>query len=50
MFLFCIYLGHSGNTVVIPNVKFETKSGSKYQETVYKGNLIPDSLKGILRW
>ena len=48
--LSCIYLGHSVNTVLIPNLKFETKSGRKYQETIYKGNLILDDLKGISRW
>ena len=50
MILSCIYLGHSGNTVLISNLKFETKSGRKQRETVYKGNLILDSLKGISGW
>ena len=45
-----IYLGHSGNTVLILNLQFETKSGRKYQETIYKGNLILDFLKGTLCW
>ena len=46
----CIYLGHSGNTVLISNLQFETKSGRKQRENIYKGNLILDSLKGISRW
>ena len=50
MLLSCIYEGHSGNTVMIPDLQLETKSGRKYWKTVYKGNLIVDSLKGILRW
>ena len=45
-----IYLGHSGTNVLIYNLKFETKSGRKYQETIKKGNLIIDSLKGISHW
>ena len=48
--LSCIYLGNSGKTVLISNLQFETKSGRKYQETIYKGNLILESLKGIPRW
>ena len=47
--LSCIYLGHSGNTVLIPNLQLETKSGRKKMETIYKGNLIIDSLKEISR-
>ena len=50
MILSCIYLGYIGNTVLISNLHFETKSGKKQQETIYKGNLILDSLKGISRW
>ena len=45
-----IYLGHSGNTVMILNFEFETKTGRKYLETIYKGNLIIDSLKATSRW
>ena len=45
-----IYLGHSDNTVMIWNLKFKIKSGQKWQETIYKSNLIIDSLKGILHW
>ena len=47
MILSCIYLGHSGNPVLISNLKSESKIGKKYPETIYKGNLIQDSLKGI---
>ena len=42
-----IYLGHIGNTVLISNLQFETKSEGKWRETIYKGNLILDSLKVI---
>ena len=48
--LYWIYLGHSGNTGLIPNLQFETKSGMKYWKTVYKGNIIIDSLEGISHW
>ena len=44
------YLGRNGDTVLIPNLKFETKSERKYRETIYKFNLIQDSLKGIYLW
>ena len=30
--------------------KFKIISRQKWQETIYKGNLIIDSLKGILHW
>ena len=33
-------LGCSGYTMLIPNLQFETNSGRKYQENIYKGNLI----------
>ena len=29
MMFSCSYLGHSGNTVLIPNLKFENKNGRK---------------------
>ena len=45
MMLSCRDLGHSGDTVLITNLQFETKSVSKYRETIYKGNFIQDSLK-----
>ena len=48
MMLSCIYLGHSGNFVLILNLQFETKSGRKYRENIYKGNIIIDYLKWIL--
>ena len=48
--LYCSYLGHSGYTVLIPSLQFETNKRSKYQENIYKGNLIIDSLKGISSW
>ena len=47
MMLSCSYLGHSDDTVMIPHLQLQTKSGSKYQENIYKGDLIWDSLKGI---
>ena len=47
MMLSYIYLVQSGNTELISNLQFETKSGRKYRETIYKGNLILDSIKGI---
>ena len=47
MILSCSYLRPSGDTVLILNLQFETKSGRKYWETIYKGNMIQDSLKGI---
>ena len=50
MMLSWIYLGHSGNTVLISNLQFETKSGRKRRETIYRENLIIDSLKVISRW
>ena len=50
MMLSYIYLGHSDNTGLIPNLQFKNKSGRKYRETIYKGNLILYSLKGILCW
>ena len=40
MILSCIYLGHSVDTVLVSNSQFETKSGMKYQENIYKGNII----------
>ena len=40
MMLLCRYLGHIGDTVLIPNLQFETKSGNKNPENIYKGNLI----------
>ena len=45
-----IYLGHSGNIVLIQHLPFKTKRGSKYWETIYKENIILDSLKWISRW
>ena len=45
-----IYLGRIYDIVVILDLKLETKIGKKEQVTIYKGNLILDSLKGILRW
>ena len=30
-------LGHSGDTVVVSNLKFETKSKKKYWGNIYKG-------------
>ena len=45
MILSCIYLGKSGNTVMILNLELEKKSGRKYRNTIYKGNLILDYLK-----
>ena len=47
MILSCSYLGHSVDTLVILILKFKNKSGKKYWETIYKGDLIQDSLKGI---
>ena len=47
--IFCI--GVLGLLIVlISNLKYETKSGKKQQETIYKGILILDSLKGISHW
>ena len=48
--LYCIYLGQNGDTLLISNLYFENNSGRKWQETIYKGNIILDSLKGISRW
>ena len=45
-----IYLGRIYDIVVILDLKLETKIGKKEQVTIYKGNLILDSLKEILRW
>ena len=45
-----IYLGHSCDIFLILDFQLETKSGRKYQETIYKGNLIIDSLKEISHW
>ena len=45
-----VYFGHSGDTVMIPNLQFETNSGRKYWGTIDKGNFIIDSLKVIYRW
>ena len=50
MILYCSCLGHSGDTVLISDLQFETKSGRKYQKTIHKGNLIQNSLKGISNW
>ena len=50
MILSCIYLGHSGNTVLISNLQCETKSGSKYRETSYKWNPFLDYIRGIYHW
>ena len=36
--------------MVISDLKLKAKSGKKYQETIYKGNLIRDFLKGISCW
>ena len=36
-------------TVVISYFQFKTKSGKKYQENIYTGNLILDFLDRILR-
>ena len=48
--LSCIYLGHSGNTVLISDLQFENDNDRKYRETIYKGGIILDSLKGISCW
>ena len=32
----CSYLGHSGDTVLIPNLQLETKSERKQQEKITK--------------
>ena len=45
--LFCSYLVQSGDTVLIPDLKFETKSGRKYLENVYKGDIFQDPFKLI---
>ena len=37
MVLYCSYLGHSRNTVLISNLQFKTKSGKKYWEIFTKG-------------
>ena len=37
MMLYCRYLGHSGDTVQILNLQFETKSGRKEREIFTKG-------------
>ena len=50
MILSCSYLGHSGETVLISNMEFETKSGIKWQGAIYKENLIRYNLKGIPHW
>ena len=50
MILLYSYLGHSGDTVVISNLQSKTKSGNKYRENIYKGNLIQDYLKVIYLW
>ena len=50
MIFSCSYLGHSGDTILIYILQLETKSGNKYQETIYKENLIQDSPKGISCW
>ena len=48
--LSCSYLVHSGDTVLIPNLHFETNSESKYQEAVNKGNIVQNYLKGMQCW
>ena len=48
--LLCNYLGCSDDTVLIPNLQFETKSGRKWQENIYKGNIIKYDPKGIHHW
>ena len=50
MILYCSYLGNSGDTVLISNLKFETKSGMKYREIIHKMNLIRYSFKEIYLW
>ena len=45
--LSCSYLVQSGDTVLIPDLKFETKSGRKYLENVYKGDIFQDPFKLI---
>ena len=37
MVLYCSYLGHSRDTVLISNLQFKTKSGKKYWEIFTKG-------------
>ena len=46
MILSCSYLGHSGDTVLVLNLKLETKSGGKHRETIYRSNIIRYYLKG----
>ena len=41
---------HSGNTVLISNLQFKTKSGRKYRENIYKENIILNYFKGISSW
>ena len=48
MILYCIYFGQSGETVLITNLQFKTKSERKQRENIYKGHIIIDSLKDIL--
>ena len=45
MVLSFIYLGQSGDTVLVSGLQFETNIGRKYQETIYKGNIIWDLSK-----
>ena len=40
MILSCSYLGHSGDTILVSNLQFETKSGRKLREDIYKDDLI----------
>ena len=37
MIIYCSYLGHSDDTVLIPNLQFETKHRRKYREIFTKG-------------
>ena len=37
MILYCIYLGHSGETVLITDLQFETKSGRKQRKLFTRG-------------
>ena len=37
-------------TLVIKKIQLETKSGNKQQGTICTGNIILNSLKGILSW
>ena len=40
MILSCIYLGYSGDTMIIWDLELETKIGNNYWETIYKWGII----------